>query len=107
MTFSQEKSIIVFRMDILNGTATEVPPQLPDMRDANCVVGVKQLKKALRDGRALRVFLARNADPKLTEDVIRLCDQCQVPFTWVSDMEDLGKACGISVGAAAAATVRS
>ncbi len=106
MTFSREKSIIVFRMEIMNDTAPEASPILPDMQDANCVVGVKQLKKALRDGRALQVFLARNADPKLTDDVVRLCDQCRVPFTWVANMDDLGRACGISVGAAAAATVR-
>lgn len=94
-------------MDILNETARQAQHPLPDMRDNEYVVGVKQLKKALRDGRAIQVYLARNADPKLTDDVVQLCDQCRVPFTWVANMDDLGKACGISVGAAAAATVKS
>ena len=31
------------------------------------VVGIKQVKKALREGRALEVILADDADPALTE----------------------------------------
>ena len=31
------------------------------------VVGAKQLRKALTTGRANRVYLARNADPAITE----------------------------------------
>ena len=50
-------------------------------------------------------FLAENADPHLTASVVQLCSQCQVPCTWVSTMEDLGRACGIHVGAAAAAVI--
>lgn len=92
-------------MDIINEPPSEVPPSLANLGDGNFVVGVKQLKKALREGRAVQVYLASNADPKLTGEVTALCEEGQVPYTWVSSMEDLGKACGISVGAAAAATV--
>ena len=92
-------------MDILNETAPEVPPSLWELRTEQKVVGVKQLKKALREGRAQRDFLAENADPHLTASVVQLCSQCQVPCTWVSTMEDLGRACGIHVGAAAAAVI--
>ena len=69
------------------------------------VVGVKQLKKSLLSGRARQVFLAKNADPALTEPIEAMCLQNQVNCTWVSSMADLGKACGIDVGAAAAAVV--
>ena len=93
-------------MDIINEPPSEVPPSLASLGDGNYVVGVKQLKKALRDGRAVQVYLAKNADPKLTGEVTTLCDAGHVPYTWVSTMDDLGKACGISVGAAAAATVK-
>ena len=69
------------------------------------VVGAKQLKKALLNGRANRVFLAQNADPALTEPIEALCLQNQIECVWVPNMADLGHACGIAVGAAAAAVV--
>ena len=70
------------------------------------VVGAKQLKKALRDGRASQVYLAKNADPALTEPLEALCKQHNVPFAWVPSMLDLGKYCGIEVAAAAAAALK-
>ena len=69
------------------------------------VVGSKQLKKALKNGNARRVFLACNADPAITEPIAALCQQNNVDFAWVRSMTDLGHACGIEVGAAAAAAV--
>ena len=69
------------------------------------VVGAKQLKKALLTGRANHVFLAQNADPALTEPIEALCLQNKIKCVWVPNMTDLGHACGIDVGAAAAAVV--
>ena len=69
------------------------------------VVGAKQLKKALKNGTARRVFLACNADPAVTEPIAALCQLNNVDFAWVRSMTDLGHACGIEVGAAAAAAI--
>ena len=69
------------------------------------VVGAKQLKKALLGGRASRVFLARNADPAITEPIEAMCQLKSVECIWVKSMTDLGHACGIDVGAAAAAAL--
>ena len=69
------------------------------------VVGAKQLRKALQSGRAKRVYLAGNADPAITEPIEAMCEQYHIDFAWVPSMLDLGKACGIEVGAAAAAAV--
>ena len=71
------------------------------------VVGSKQLRKAVCAGRARCVFLAENADPGLTGPLTELCRAHQIPVTWVRSMADLGRACGIEVGAAAAAVVES
>ena len=73
---------------------------------AKMVVGAKQLKKALHSGRASRVYLARNADPAITEPLEALCQQLHIGYAWVPSMLDLGKQCGIEVGAAAAAAVK-
>ena len=78
---------------------------MPDLTKSKVVVGAKQLKKALSKGSAQYVFLAENADPALTEPIVALCMEKGVRFTWVSSMSDLGRVCGIEVGAAAAAVV--
>ena len=69
------------------------------------VVGAKQLRKALNAGRVSMVLLARNADFTLTESLEATCQENHIPFTWVPNMVELGHACGIEVGAAAAAIV--
>ena len=81
------------------------PDPLADLRGRKVVVGAKQLKKALSTGRANQVFLAENADPALTEPLEALCLQNHIQGAWISSMQDLGNACGIDVGAAAAAVV--
>ena len=70
------------------------------------VVGIKKKKKALRNGSACCVFLACNADPAITEPLAALCEENNVRLVWVKSMTDLGRACNIEVGAAAAAALR-
>ena len=70
------------------------------------VVGIKQVKKALREGRALEVILADDADPALIEPLEGACLEAGVPTTRAASMKELGRACAISVGAACAAFVR-
>ena len=69
------------------------------------VVGAKQLRKALQSGRAKHVYLAGNADPAITEPIAMMCRELHIQITWVRSMAELGRACGIEVGAAAAAVV--
>ena len=71
----------------------------------NLVVGAKQLRKAVKAGRARCVFLAENADPAVTEPLEELCIANHIQITWVPSMTELGRSCGIEVGAAAAAVV--
>ena len=77
----------------------------PNLASGRVVVGAKQLKKAVAAGRARYVFLAENADPAVTQPIEELCRLHQIQITWVPSMADLGKSCGIEVGAAAAAVV--
>lgn len=77
----------------------------PDLTKESVVVGAKQLRKAVFSGRTRRVFLARDADPSLTEPLEKLCVEHHIQVTWVSSMASLGRKCGIEVSAAAAAVV--
>ena len=81
--------------------------RLPNLAEMNLVVGAKQLKKAVKAGRVRYVFLAENADPTVTEPLAELCAAHHIQITWVRTMAELGKACGIEVGAAAAAILIS
>ena len=80
---------------------------LPDLSKMKLVVGAKQLKKAVKADRVRYVFLAENADPAVTEPLEELCRQHHIAITWVRSMTELGHACGIEVGAAAAAVLIS
>ncbi len=73
---------------------------LTDLTVVEKVVGAKQAKRALRDGKAKRVYLAEDADARVTEPIAELCAKEGVPMERVPRMKDLGTACGISVGAA-------
>ena len=78
---------------------------LEDMTGYKMIVGSKQLRKALESGRAKFVYLAENADPAITEPILAKCEKNHVSYAWVRTMQELGSACGIEVGAAAAAAV--
>ena len=78
---------------------------LPDLTGKKVIVGAKQLRKALEKGTAKFVCLAKNADPAITEPIASRCETLQIPCTWVASMQELGSACGIDVGAAAAAAI--
>ena len=78
---------------------------LAELAGKRVVVGAKQLRKAINSGRAQKVFLAENADPAVTEPLAELCTANHIQITWVPSMTELGRSCGIEVGAAAAAVV--
>ena len=97
--------IILSRMSTQNDKQNRDAAALKLLSGSSRVVGAKQIRKALNAGTARRVFLASNADPALTEPLAVLCQQKQVELIWIRSMSDLGSACGIEVGAAAAAIV--
>ncbi|SHK31622.1 LSU ribosomal protein L7AE [Anaerobranca californiensis DSM 14826] len=68
-------------------------------------VGFKQTKKAIEKGKAKLVFLAKDADDHIFNPLLELCQQKGVVYEIVDTMEQLGKASGIQVGAAAAAVI--
>jgi large subunit ribosomal protein L7A len=77
---------------------------LEELRDPNKrVVGTKETLKAVNSGLARKVFIAVDADKKISEPVRKLCLEKKIPLVEVRSKEALGKACGIKVGAAAAA----
>ena len=73
---------------------------LSELRSREKVIGVKQSRRAIRDGLARQVFLAADADPALTEPLPEQCRSQGVPVEKSCTMRELGQAAGIQVGAA-------
>lgn len=80
---------------------------LESLKNAVRVIGAKQVAKAVQKGQATAVFLADDADDRVTEPLSRLADEMRVQVVRIPTMQELGKACSIEVGAAAAAVLKS
>ena len=76
---------------------------LEDLSSKDKVVGLKQVRRAIVCGRAGHVFLARDADPRLTGPLEDCYREAGVPVAGGHTMAQLGRACGIDVPTAAAA----
>lgn len=73
--------------------------------NASRVVGVKQVRRALAAGRVEQLYLARDADPSLTQPLAEQAREQGVEAVWSDSMKELGRDCGIAVGAACGAVV--
>ena len=68
-------------------------------------IGMKQSMKAIEMGMAEEVFVAQDADPRMVARIVQACEQRGIKLTRVDTMRNLGKTCGIDVGAATAARI--
>ncbi|MFO7266269.1 MAG: ribosomal L7Ae/L30e/S12e/Gadd45 family protein [Limnochordales bacterium] len=66
-------------------------------------VGTRQTLKAIQNGTAQVVYIARDADPHVVKPVEDLCRKAGIELVYVDHMKELGRYCSIDVGAAAAA----
>ena len=78
---------------------------LNELTRADKVVGVKQVRRALANGQAKRLYLAKDADPQLTQPLEHQGLEQGVEVVWAESMKALGRACGIAVGAAVCAVI--
>lgn len=76
--------------------------RMPERR----VVGTKQVLRAVRDGRASRVFLCKDADEFIYRQVETACEAARIPLTVLDSMEKLGRLCLVSVKTASAALLK-
>lgn len=78
---------------------------LEEFLNSTKVIGAKQVKKAVSNGLAKKVYIADDAEAHVTEPIKILCQEQQVELQVVESMKILGEACGIDVGSAAAALI--
>ncbi|WAH37386.1 ribosomal L7Ae/L30e/S12e/Gadd45 family protein [Alicyclobacillus dauci] len=81
---------------------------IDDIRQARKkTIGTNQTLKVLKQSteRVVRVYVARDAESRVVEPIVQLANKLGLPVEWVDSMRQLGKACGIEVGAATASIV--
>ena len=78
---------------------------MPELKNIPHVSGLKQTVRAVKREEAKRVFIARDADPMMLENLRVLCEERNVPIEEGHTMRELGNVCGLAVGAAAVAVI--
>lgn len=76
------------------------------LKTHNKIVGAKQVKRALNSLDAEVVFIANDAEKKVTNEIEELCNLKGIQIIYVDTMLNLGKACGIDINAAVAALLK-
>lgn len=76
---------------------------LTELTSREKVIGVKQAARAIRDGRAKWVLLACDAEERVIDPIRQACGS--IPVEEGHTMAQLGRACGIAVGASVVAVL--
>lgn len=79
---------------------------LSELKTGKIYVGLKQVRRGLEDASVRKVFIALDAEPRITDPIRTQCRESSVETEDVPSMKELGAACGIEVGAAVAAILR-
>ena len=74
----------------------------PDKR----IVGLKQVLKGINQDRFAKIYIASDVDEVLRQKVISACNKKGACYEEVFSMQELGVACQIDVGAAAAGVLK-
>lgn len=68
--------------------------------------GFKEVMGVLSQNRAVRVIIANDCDDKIKIPVSEAAKNAGIVPEYAETMRELGKACGIEVGASCAATIK-
>jgi len=69
-------------------------------------VGAKQAFRAISEGKAETLYVAKDSEEHVVKNVLDAAKAKDVEIVYVDSMKELGKACGIDVGAAAAVVLK-
>ena len=77
-----------------------------DLKKMKKKIGIKECQKAVESNRVIKAFVAGDADQKVIKSFIDLCKQNSIEINQVDTMKNLGKACGIEVGASTVVIIK-
>jgi large subunit ribosomal protein L7A len=70
------------------------------------IVGAKQTLKAVKSGNVKSVYVATDADIRVTRSVVEACNENNIEIIYIETMQKLGIMCSIDVGAAIACALK-
>jgi len=79
---------------------------LSRLENGRKLAGINQCRKAVKKGEAAALFIAEDVENRVRLSLMELCAEHGVETVTVPTMRELGKACGIEVGAAAAVLLK-
>lgn len=79
---------------------------LESIKSSKKTIGIRQSIKAVENGLADTVYIAKDADEKVVRSIKELCSNNEIEIVYIDTMKQLGKACGIEVGAAVACVLK-
>ncbi len=79
---------------------------LNELKNANKVVGLKQVTRSIERNSVIKVFLAKDISPDVYNKIVSLCRDNSIEIEYTDSMKQLGGICGIDVPAAVAAMVK-
>ena len=79
---------------------------LESLKNGKKTIGLRQSQKAVEEGLVNVAFIARDAEEKVIRNIKELCENSSIEIIYVDNMKQLGKACGIEVGAAVACLLK-
>lgn len=70
------------------------------------VAGVRSTERAIESRSAHKVFVAEDAEDRVTRRIVVLCKENGIPVETVPSMKELGESCGLRVGASCCAALK-
>jgi large subunit ribosomal protein L7A len=70
------------------------------------LVGSKQTLKAIAGNQVKKIFLAKDIDQPLKQEILEAVNNNNIPFEIVESKNELGRICGIDVSAASAVLLK-
>lgn len=67
------------------------------------IIGTKQTVKAMEQGLVKEVYIALDVEERIIELAVAIAQETNVPIYYVESKVDLGKACGLRIGASVVA----
>lgn len=77
-----------------------------ELKQSKKAVGLKQSLKAIESGNAEKAYLARDCAPHIFNEIEHNCIKHGVKVEYADTMSELGRVCGIDVGAAVAVMIK-
>lgn len=79
---------------------------LSEVKSHSRFIGLKQSKRAIEDGNAVKAFIAEDCADSIRQTLIELCENHNIEIEYVSTMKQLGDECEIDVGSAVVVITR-